>query len=97
MSTVAHDSHHLKHHTKKYNKWYVDPTKQFIEQTENPKGRKELLGDEQYIYKNLRNQNFWEWSHPFERKSQLKQPYSQPLDLEKLDPNILKKFKKHLI
>lgn len=48
-----------------YNKWYVEPRLQFVNQTKNPKESLKVLKDDKYIYKNLRNEEFWNWKHPF--------------------------------
>lgn len=38
-----------------YNKWYINPNLHFKVQTKNPKSDRNMLNDEQYVYKNLRN------------------------------------------
>ena len=53
-----------------------------------------MLNDEHYIYRNLHNQEFWNWTHPFEDK---KVPmFSSPTNLQKVDTRILENFKKYI-
>ena len=49
-----------------YNKWYILPELRYKNKSENPKNDKAILNDENYVYKNLRNHEFWNWIHPFE-------------------------------
>lgn len=53
-----------------------------------------MLADEQHVYKNLRNPEFWNWVHPFERD---KLPSLKlPNNVEKIDHKILEGFKKYI-
>ena len=53
-----------------------------------------MLNDEDYVYKNLRNPEFWNWVHPFE--SSRLPALKTPNNLDKIDPNALQGFKKFI-
>lgn len=77
-----------------YNKWYINPELQYKQQSKNPKNDKKMLNDEDYVYKNLRNPEFWNWVHPFENG---KLPaLKTPNNLDKIDPQVLEGFKKYI-
>ncbi len=55
-------------------------------QSKNPKNDKKMLNNEDFVYKNLRNEDFWNWVHPFEVGKM--PPLKSSNNLEKLDPKI---------
>lgn len=54
-----------------YNKWYIDPKLRYMKKEENPKNNIRAYADQQYIYKNLHNQVFWDWEHPFDKNNKV--------------------------
>ena len=49
-----------------FDRYYIHPTRRYKLKNENPKANPENYNDETFIYKNLHNQNFWNWVHPLD-------------------------------
>ena len=49
-----------------FNRYYIHPALRYKLKNENPKANPENYLDETFIYKNLHNQNFWNWAHPLD-------------------------------
>ena len=49
-----------------FDRYYIHPTLRYKLKNENPKSNPESYLDETFIYKNLHNQNFWNWAHPLD-------------------------------
>jgi hypothetical protein len=77
-----------------YNKWYINPEQYFRLQCKNPKSDKKVIQNDQYVYKNVRNPDFWNWKHPFEgsKPSSVK----SEINMDKLDTKSLEKFKRYI-
>jgi hypothetical protein len=53
------------HRGQNFNKYYINPELRYRKQVENPK--ESDCRDETYIYNNLHNYNFWNWTHPLDQ------------------------------
>ena len=70
-----------------YNKWYINPEDHYKKRVSNPKYDRRVLQDDLHIYRNLRNEEFWNWAHPFEKK---KLTHTKTVDnLVKMDKKII--------
>ena len=49
-----------------FNKYYISPNKRYKTKTDNPKNKITAYENEDYVYNNLHNYDFWNWVHPLD-------------------------------
>ena len=49
-----------------FDKYYIVPNLRYKIKSINPKNSPLGYQDETYVYKNMHNNNFWNWSHPLD-------------------------------
>jgi hypothetical protein len=52
-----------------------------------------VINNDAYLYNNLRNDEFWNWKHPFEKK--MHSP-PNPEYVDRIDPKMLDGFRKYI-
>jgi hypothetical protein len=76
-----------------FDKYYIVPNLRYKVKNKNPKSDPEGYQDETYIYKNMHNNNFWNWVHPLDVYKL--RPERNSIG-EKVNIDMLQKFKVHL-
>jgi hypothetical protein len=51
-----------------YNKYYINPEQRYLKKSIDPKKELANLQNEEFLYRNLHNQKFNNWKHPFAEK-----------------------------